>query len=111
MEFKTHNQKHVAIHGTSLQGYLYMPYSALKKAFGKPNTGDQYKIDAEWDIEFSDGTIATIYNYKDGKSYLGKDGIPKTQITNWHIGGKSQEAVYKIHAYFYGDPKEDFKNE
>lgn len=101
MQFKTHNQKHVAIHGTSLQGYVYCDYSVLKKAFGKPNTGDQYKIDAEWDLEFEDGVIATIYNYKDGKNYNGKDGTPKTKITEWHIGGKSQEAVDRVHKILF----------
>lgn len=96
MQFKTHNQKYVRIDGTSLQGYLICDYAKLKKLFGKPNQGDKYKIDAEWDIEFDDGLVATIYNWKDGKAYLGKDGLPKTKITEWHIGGKNQEAVYRI---------------
>lgn len=96
MQFKTHNQKYVRIDGTSLQSYITTDYATIKKAFGKPNCGDEYKIDAEWDIEFSDGIVATVYNWKDGKSYLGKDGTPKTKITTWHIGGKSQEAVDRV---------------
>jgi hypothetical protein len=96
MQFKTHNQKYVRIDGTSLQGYITTDYAKLKKAFGKPNNGDEYKIDAEWDIEFDDGLIATVYNWKDGKAYCGAEGTPKTKITTWHIGGKSQEAVDRI---------------
>jgi len=96
MQFKTHNNTYVRIHGTSLQGHMYTEYAKLKKAFGKPNCGDEYKIDAEWDIEFDDGLIATVYNWKNGKAYLGKDGTPKTKITYWHIGGKSQEAVDRV---------------
>jgi len=96
MQFKTHNQTYVRIHGTSLQGYMTTEYNTLKKAFGKPNCGDEYKIDAEWDIEFSDGMVATVYNWKDGKNYLGADGTPKTKIMDWHIGGKSLEAVVRV---------------
>jgi len=96
MNFKTHNQKYVRIDGTSLQGYIITEYNTLKKAFGKPNNGDKYKIDAEWDIEFDDGLVATVYNWKDGKAYLGADGTPKTKIVDWHIGGKSQEAVVRV---------------
>jgi hypothetical protein len=96
MQYKTHNQKYVRIDGTSLQGYITTDYAKLKKAFGMPNSGDEYKIDAEWDIEFPDGLIATVYNWKDGKAYLGADGTPKTKITTWHIGGKNQQAVDRI---------------
>ena len=96
MQFKTHNQKYVRIDGTSLQGYIITQYATLKKAFGKPNCGDEYKIDAEWDIEFDDGLIATVYNWKNGKAYCGAEGTPKTKIMDWHIGGKRQEAVDRI---------------
>jgi hypothetical protein len=96
MQYKTHNNTYVRIHGTSLQSYITTDYAKLKKAFGKPNCGDEYKIDAEWDIEFSDGTVATVYNWKDGKNYLGSNGTPKTKITTWHIGGKSQEVVDRV---------------
>jgi major membrane immunogen (membrane-anchored lipoprotein) len=96
MPFKTHNQKYVRIEGTSLQGEFECDYNTIKKVFGKPNLGDGYKIDAEWDIEFEDGLVATVYNWKNGKSYLGSDGAPKTKINYWHIGGKSNEAYYRV---------------
>ena len=79
--------------GTSLQGRIYTTYARLVKALGKPNTrGDRYKTDAEWVLQI-DGAIVTIYNYKDGKSYLGKKGLPLSRITDWHIGGKSKRVV------------------
>jgi hypothetical protein len=87
-----------AFNGTCLQGHVYADYKVLKKVFGKPSEGDGYKVDAEWDVVFSDGTIATIYNYKDGKNYNGSRGLAKTQITDWHVGGRSARAVANVEA-------------
>jgi hypothetical protein len=94
MNFITHNEKKsINIGNTSLQGYVTVGYSTLKRIFGKPTVGDKYKTDAEWEIEFADGTVATIYNYKDGKNYCGSEGTAKTKITQWHIGGRTKRAV------------------
>lgn len=93
MKFKTHNQTDVNICGTSLVGYITCDYSTLKKVFGKPHESDGYKVDAEWDIEFADGVVASIYNYKSGKNYNGRSGTAKTKITNWHIGGFNNKAL------------------
>ena len=71
-------------------------YSKLKKVFGEPGPSDGYKSDAEWEIEFEDGQVATIYNWKNGKNYKGYNGTPKTKITNWHIGGKSKVVLTRI---------------
>jgi hypothetical protein len=85
-----------AVGGTSLQGYIDADYNVLKKLFGKPGNGDGYKVDAEWEILFSDGTVATIYNYKDGKNYNGASGLAKTKIRDWHVGGRSARAVRNV---------------
>ena len=90
MKFTTTN---VDVNMTSLQGYILANYDTLEELLGKPTEGDGYKIDAEWDLEFEDGTVATIYNWKDGRNYCGDDGMPVDDITDWHIGGKSQRAV------------------
>jgi hypothetical protein len=100
MKFKTHNEdlKINAI-GTCLQSEIVAKFSTLKKIFGEPLDGDGEKVDAEWVIEFEDGTVATIYNYKDGKIYNGRSGIATTKLTDWHIGGidsKSVENVTKL---------------
>ena len=94
MQFTTHNTADINPSGTSLQGYVEAPYAKLKAVFGKPHDGDGHKVDAGWEIRFADGTIATIYNYKDGVNYLGRgEGTPKTKITDWHIGGHDKKAV------------------
>lgn len=86
MKFKTHNEG-IPHEGGCLQGHIKVNYKTIKSTFGKPHNSDGYKTDAEWSIKFEDGTYVTIYNYKDGKNYCGKEGIPKTKITDWHIGG------------------------
>ncbi len=73
--------------GGSLFGYMRANYKDLKKLLGNPSDGDGYKVDAEWSIIIN-GKGINIYNYKDGKNYNGKDGLPKTKITDWHIGAE-----------------------
>lgn len=97
MQYVTHNQDNqIDINGSCLQGSVDCDYKTLVKLFGKPGKVDKYKVDAKWDIKFQDGTIATIYNYKDGKNYCGNEGTPKTKIRDWHIGGFSNKAVELI---------------
>jgi hypothetical protein len=88
--------KNVDINGTSLQGYINANYFDLVTLFGEPCDGDGYKVDAEWDIEFDDGTIATIYNYKNGHNYCGGNGMPVGSMTDWNVGGFTQDAVHKV---------------
>lgn len=85
------------IDGTSLQGYIDITYEELCKKLGKPNMeGDPYKVDAEWGIKFSDGTVATIYNYKTGRRYLGNEGLDVEDICDWHIGGRDKSIVERV---------------
>ena len=93
MEFTTHNDGTPETGGTSLMGYIEVDYKLLVEKFEQPNNWDTYKSDAEWDIEFTDGTVATIYNYKTGRNYLREDGLNVEDITTWHIGGKSDRAL------------------
>ena len=96
MKFVTHNQSNIDVNGTHLQGYISVEYRVLKKIFGKPTSGEGYKTDAEWEILFEDGNVATIYNWKNGKNYLGRNGTAKTKITDWNVGGFSKEVVERI---------------
>lgn len=87
-----------AVNGTCLQGYVYANYTDLVECFGQPEEGDGYKVDAEWVLQFSDGVVATIYNYKDGKNYCGDEGLDVHDITDWHVGGRSARAVANVDA-------------
>ncbi len=86
------------IDGTSLQGYMDISFDEIEEILGKPNMEtDQYKVDAEWGIRFSDtGEVATIYNYKTGKNYLGNPGLDVKDIRDWHIGGHSKKIVARV---------------
>ena len=83
--------------GTCLQGYIKASYEQLLKTFGKPHfNGDDLKTDVEWAFEFADGTIATLYNWKNGKNYCGDKGLALNDIYEWNVGGKSEKAVSKL---------------
>jgi hypothetical protein len=99
MTFKTHNDKQIDLNGTHLQGYVITTFAKLIEIFGEPMEGDGYKVDAEWGIEFDDGSVATIYNYKDGKNYCGDEGLDVKDISDWHIGGLDKSVVEKIKSF------------
>ena len=97
--FITHSQNpSISTNGTCLQGVLNTSYGEILEKFGLPTISDQYKVDALWCIEFSDGIIATIYNYKDGICYLGEDGLPVDNIRDWQVGGYDPRALAYIQA-------------
>ena len=96
-KYATHNDGYVDVfdaYGTSLKGYINCTYDELVSTFGEPLDGDGYKVDCEWIIkDVNEGTIATVYNWKNGKNYCGRDGLNAHQIDEWHVGGKTGEAV------------------
>ncbi len=86
--------------GTSLLGYLDISYAELVEKLGEPTSdGDECKVDAEWGLAFEDGTVATIYNYKDGPN---SGGGCVEDIRDWHIGGRNKCAVKLVHELIYG---------
>ena len=94
------NTNNLEITGTSRQGEFELAYQELTATFGEPTfkTNDiGGKIDVEWIFQTPFG-VATIYNYKDGKNYNGEEGLPISDITNWHIGGNNND----VYAYLLG---------
>jgi hypothetical protein len=81
-----------------LQGEIYVTYAQLVSVFGQEHSdGDCYKVQAEWNLKFEDGTYSTIYDWKEGDSYNGEgEGIPKEKVTCWHIGGSEPVAVTRV---------------
>tara|TARA_X000001316_G_C895171_1_gene15432 strand:- start:200 stop:511 length:312 start_codon:yes stop_codon:yes gene_type:complete len=76
--------------GTSLQGTINTSYDRLVELFGQPlqlEEGDG-KVQVEWAVKFNDGTLATIYDWKEDKT--------ASAVTEWHIGGFSQAAVFNV---------------
>ena len=74
--------------GTCLQGYIRAYYHQLVEVFGEPDLTNGDKVTAEWCLDFEDGTVATIYDWKEYETPMG--------LYQWHIGGNSQEAVDRV---------------
>jgi hypothetical protein len=81
----TFTRKNVDINGTYLQGHITCSYNTLCEVFGDPTSGDGHKTRAEWEGKTSDGTVFTIYDWKESQ--------PIVDVTQWHIGGRDDDAV------------------
>jgi len=82
--------------GTSLRGYIQASYDQLVQVFGEPDIGpddrNQDKVTCVWELQFGDGTVATIYDWKEGETPMG--------TYRWHIGGRNTNAEHMIHSAF-----------
>ena len=93
MKFKTLKENEISkINGTSLQGYIETTFAELKQIFGEPTSFEGDKTNAEWAIEFNDGTVASIYDYKN-------PSLPHERY-EWHIGGFDKKAVELVTGVF-----------
>ena len=93
MTYETHNTAYIDINGPHLQDYIDTNYDVLVDLFGEPNVSNRYKVDWRWMIKFECGTVATIYNWKNGPNYCGEAGVGCHQVKQWNVGGFEQEAV------------------
>jgi hypothetical protein len=75
------------VNGTSLQGYVTAYYHELVEVFGEPDGGGD-KTTVEWCLDFEDGTVATIYDWKEYETPMGQ--------YRWHIGGRNYNAVSAV---------------
>jgi hypothetical protein len=82
-----------SINGTHLQGYLTATARELQYVFGPERTWPGDKSTMDWQLEFPDGTIATIYDYKYPPR---SNGTPH----RWHIGGFDNDAVARVTEYY-----------
>jgi hypothetical protein len=78
----------VDVSRTMLRGKILTTFAKLIKAFGPPIKGRDYKVTAEWDIEFEDGSVVTIYDWKE-------DTTPE-DLYEWHIGGTKNARIELI---------------
>jgi len=83
--------------GTCLKGYFSATYPELVVALGSPNgAGDGGKVSTEWVLRGDDGTLWTLYDYKETSKYAA--GLPtpeqfrmkaSLEPYEWHIGGRA----------------------
>ena len=87
--------------GTFLQGKVNAKFTTIVRLFGKADypSGCGHKTDKEWIIQTPYG-VATIYNWKNGKNYLGENGLKAREITTWNVGGHNIETFNFIKMYF-----------
>ena len=90
MKIKRANED-VNINGTCLRGYLTATFNEMVEKFGEPFEGDGYKTSVEWAMEFDDGTIATIYDWK-----TKSPSLTPYEPYQWHIGGNNEKALEYI---------------
>jgi hypothetical protein len=72
---------------TCLQGSVPAYYHELVEVFGEPEGGGD-KTTVEWCLQFEDGTVATIYDWKEYQTPMG--------LYHWHIGGHNKRAVHAV---------------
>ncbi len=82
--------------GVTYIGEIIYDYKTLVKKFGKPQfdgaSGDN-KVKIEWSLIFSDGTIATVYDWKNyNKTNLEIKKFNKI----WNVGGHNKKALINV---------------
>jgi hypothetical protein len=82
-----------SIAGTSFFGTTFpATVNQLVEAIGQPtyerNNGDD-KTNFEWNMELEDGTVFSIYDWKEYRS------ISLDEVIDWHIGGKNGDSTVK----------------
>lgn len=87
------NSESVNIHMTHLQGSIVATRREIEAAFGAPTVEGEFdKTTTEWWIEFDDGLVATIYDWK--RYELGAPAMDE-RIT-WNIGGRHYDAALAV---------------
>jgi hypothetical protein len=96
MKFKTHNDTDadIDVNFTSLQGYIQATRAQLEKVFGIADCQIGDRTTTEWQVQFENGTVATLYDWKEERA----PGM--TESYNWHIGGVDRQAVERVHDAF-----------
>ena len=82
-----------SIAGTSFFGTTF-PASVdqLVEALGAPTfegNGGEVKTNFEWNMELEDGTVFSVYDWKEYRS------ISLDEVIDWHIGGKNGDSTVK----------------
>ena len=93
--------------GTYLQGGVTATKRDLKGLLGKPLFESFYaddKVLTEWIIEFADGMVATIYDWKLDEPLQMDDTYA------WHIGGHKKEVVERVRQLVKGEVEYEIEN-
>jgi hypothetical protein len=82
------------IAGTSRKGHMIASRKKLIETFGEPclfEPSTMEKVQIEWCLQFGDGTVATVYDWKQYGHIPDQD-----EEVQWNIGGRSRDAVEHV---------------
>jgi hypothetical protein len=85
-------------------GTINASHRELVDAFGKPQPGDGYKIEAAWQVELIPGCFVEISNYKTSRSYDSKNPTIK-RLREWNIHGTDSDAIEWVKGMLGQDTK------
>lgn len=80
-----------SLNGTSFHGATFSATLAdLQVILGAPDNGGDHhdKVQNEWELELEDGTVFSVYDWKEYRRYTDKETI------EWHIGGMNQRDTF-----------------
>ena len=80
-----------SLDGTSFHGATFSATLAdLQVILGVPNGGGDHhdKVQNEWELELEDGTVFSVYDWKEYRRYTDKETI------EWHIGGMNLKDTF-----------------
>ena len=80
-----------SLDGTSFHGATFSATLAdLQVILGAPNNGGDHhdKVQNEWELELEDGTVFSVYDWKEYRRYTDKETI------EWHIGGMNLKDTF-----------------
>ena len=80
-----------SLDGTSFHGATFSATLAdLQVILGAPNGGGDHhdKVQNEWEMELEDGTVFSVYDWKEYRRYTDKETI------EWHIGGMNLKDTF-----------------
>ena len=87
-------QTNKSMDGTSFHGATISATLAdLQVILGAPTHGGDHhdKVQNEWEMELEDGTVFSVYDWKEYRHYS------DTEKIEWHIGGRSQIDTFDAH--------------
>lgn len=94
MQFRTHNDDpNIDMNGTALVGTIQATRAQITRVFGE-SLGAGDKTFFNWIIQFENGVIGTVYDWKSGVE------PGPNQLMTWHIGGHDRRAAELVHAAF-----------
>ena len=92
MEYSVFPSPSKTMIGNEKLGVITCSYEKLVQLFQRPFADpENTETDCEWQLLLENMHPIRIYNYKDGKKYLGDDGMSVKEITTWHVSGHYED--------------------